>query len=121
MIRKRFSWIITSLTGYLVGLVMYVFRDDNSDFWVNYYWFLNAYLVVIALSFGLMAKMKTNKEKVLICYVLIVRLLLAAYYAVCLIWEHSKSEMEGTIIFWIALTLAGFVSVVTRKYYVHGK
>lgn len=119
--RTKFSWIITSLTVYIVGLVLYVFRDNNGDFWVNYYWLLNAYLVMIGLSFGLMTKLKTNKEKVLICYVLGVRILLVIYYGICLVWEHEKSELEGTIVFWIAMTLAGFLSVVSRKYYVHGK
>jgi cytochrome bd-type quinol oxidase subunit 2 len=119
MIRK-FRWITTGLALYIAGLVVYVFRDQNSDAWTNYYWLLSSYLVIVALGASLVER-KTQKEKVGLCFILLSKVLLTAYYIFCLTFEYTKSEIEGTIVFWVALILAGFVSVRTRKYYIHGK
>lgn len=118
--KKRFSWILISLAVYVAGLIIYVFRDNAYNFWSAYYWFLNTFVVVVALCAALKG-FKTHREKVALCFILLSKVLLTLYYVYCLAVLHAMSEMEGTIVFWVALMVAGFLSVSTRKLYIHGK
>lgn len=88
-------------------------------FWRDYYWFVNAYLVIVCLLIGFFG-VKTPKEKIMICFILLLRVLLLLYYVVCLIWVHDMSSLEGTLAFWISVAVAGFLSINFRKRYMYG-
>ena len=95
-----------------------MFRGTE-EFWKSYYWLVNSYIVIISLLIGFFG-VKAVKEKEMICFVALSKILLTIYYIFCLIWVHDISTLEGHIVFWLAFILAGFMSIKYRKRYIYG-
>lgn len=118
MKKKKNNWIITSLTVYIVLLVIYMFRDQ-SEFWTSYYWLTNSYIAITGLLIGFFG-INTPQERIAVCFIILARILLALYYVSCLIWVHDISILEGHLAFWTAFMVAGFMSIRFRKRYMYG-
>lgn len=117
---KRFSWIVTSLVLYFTGLVIFMLQDDVDEFWVSYFYCVNAYLICVSLAFNF-KRIKTGMEMMAISYTFFFRTLLLVYYILCDFILKNKDFMNSSIGWWIIFGVAGMLTVLFGKHNSYGK
>ena len=111
----------------MAGLVLYVFRDQVPDIpydpertppWTIYYYFLNKYLIILT-CLAAVCGLRTRKDRIMACFMILLNILLLIYYIYCLINKHTPKNIEGYMVFFITLAVAGFMSVLLKKHYIN--
>lgn len=110
----KFSWIISSIVAYLIGVLLYIFIDSQAPLCGHAFWIGNGVMTILGWMFNFIDK-KTVYEKAFILYFSSWRLLQIVYYIIGL--KLGKLEWMSThVYFWGVMVISSGIGMIFWRY-----
>lgn len=106
----KWSWIIFIIGGYVLSVLLYMFKDTGSEFWGDYFWIDCLLICIAGWAFNFIPK-KTIYELAFILFYVCLKVLTLIYYIVGLLL-HKRVWMDTNLSFIIMLAVSSFCGMI---------